>query len=328
MIVLALAALAVAAAIIAELVFPGGAIYHYGWYNVLLAAIAVVAFGAGRNAFRRVKSPRSRWAIVTVLAGTAIAAFAGVASGLLAPDNQTIVGAPGERVRVESLGVLVFPVASIDAPSGAVTLERRLRGPVRIGERRRATGNFILRAVQRTVAYAEARDLRGNRLTITQPSGSVFLSPVLMMQHRQTIAGMDLPYDSFNVPAARRIVKAVLFTPEQTAMFSHGAAASGEAAVLFAVDDEKERPLQNAIGLSTGGHPVMLAGLSLRAVVAEYPAVEVVAAPNVAAAIVGALFVAGGLLSLVAGRGLLPGDDRANVAKNDRALGELDAFRG
>ena len=179
--------------------------------------------------------------------------FAGVASGLLAPDNQTVVGAPGQRVRVESLGTIAFPIATGNAEIvTSVTVERPFHGALEVGERSRFAGNFILHTQLRSVVYVEARDLRENRLTITQPEGTAFLSPVLLMQHHQTIAGMDLPFDSFNVPAARRVVKAVMFTPAQAAMLLHGGARLGEPAVLFAVDDENERPLPHGIATECG----------------------------------------------------------------------------
>ena len=223
-----------------------------------------------------------------------------MASGLFAPDNQTFIGAPGQRISVEALGVLTFPLASTDAPaSGSVTLERALHAPMELRESRSDAGNFILRTIPRSVVYVEARDLRGSRLTITQPAGSAFLSPVLLMEHRQTIAGMDLPYDSFSVPAARRIVKVVMFTPGQAAMLLHGGAKIAEAAVLFAVDDENERPLSNAIALSAGGRAVRVGGLSLRATVESYPAVEVVAAPNALATAFGTALVLGGMIGLL-----------------------------
>lgn len=295
------AALAVAAAVVMEIALPGQAVYHAGWYNVLLAVLVAITVVAGRRRFRRTVSARTRVAVAAVIAGTAIVGLAGVASGLLAPDNQTFVGAPGQRVRVESLGVLVFPIAPNDVPASAsVTLERPLHAAIQIGERPRETGNFILRAQARSVVYVEVRDLRGNRLTVTQPAGSAFLSPVLLMEHRQTIAGMELPYDSFNVPAARRVVKAVMFAPAQAAML-HGGADVGEPAVLFAVDDESERPLPHAIALSAGGRPVRLGGLILRAIVSTYPAVAVVAAPNMLATAFGTLLTLGGLVALIRG---------------------------
>lgn len=300
MIFLLAAAAAVAAAVVAELVLPGRLVYHAGWYNVALAAFVVVAFAAARECYRRAQTARGRIAALAVVAGSAIAGFAGVTSGLFAPDNATYVGAPGQRVRVESLGTLVFPLASADnSEPGVVTLERPLRSTLSVGERRRDTGSFIVRTVERSVVYVEARDLRGNRLTVTQPSGSAFLSPVLLMQHRQTIAGLDVPFDSFSVPAMRRIVKAIAFTPAQAAMMLHGGAMPGESAVLFAVDDDKDRPLSNAIALSAGGRAVRTGGLLLRGSAASYPAVEVVAAPNLLAVIFGLLLLLGGALALL-----------------------------
>lgn len=294
------AALLAAAGVIVEIIFPGAPLYHAGWYNVLLCALIVVAAASGRKNFRRIGVARSRLAIVSVIGGTAIAGFAGVVSGLLAPDNQTYIGAPGQRVRVESLGDLVFPIAQTENGSpGFVRLERSSRSTLRIGERFRDTGNFIVRTIARSVVYVEARDLRGNRLTVTQPLGAAFLSPILLMQHRQSIAGLDLPFDSFNVPAARRIVKAVMFTPAQAAMLLHGGAVLGEAAVLFAVDDENEQPLPHAIALSAGARTVRADDLLVRGAVASYPAVEVVAAPNLLATSVGALLVLGGLIALI-----------------------------
>ncbi len=282
---------------------PGRVVYHAGWYNVLLGAIVVFAFAAGRRLLSRAPSARARLAICSVVAGAAVAGLAAVTSGLFAPDNQTIVGAPGQRISVEALGLLVFPFASTETlASDSVLLDRPLHAPATIDERRRDAGNFILRTVPRSVVYVEARDMRGNRLTITQPAGSSFLSPVLLMEHRQAIAGVDLPYDSFTVPAAGRVVKAVMFTPAQAAMLLHAGAATGEPAVLFAVDDENERPLPHAIALSDAGRAVRVGGLSLRGAVETYPAVEVVAAPNILATALGALLVVGGSIALLRAR--------------------------
>lgn len=321
------AAAAAVAAVAIQIVLPGQGVYHAGWYNVALSAIVVGTVIAGRRELRRVKAPRARWATIAIVFGTAIVGFAGMLSGLFAPDNQTFVGAPGQRIRVASLGTLAFPLASLGATATSVSLERPLHGKVEVGERPSDAGSFILRSVQRSVVWVEARDPRGNRLTVTQPTGAVFLSPVLLMEHRQTIEGMDLPFDSFTVPAARRVVKTVLFSSAQAAALSHGPAASG-AAVLFAVDDENERPLPNAIALSADGKAVAIGSLSLRGVVAQYPAVEVVAAPNLVATILGGLLVVGGTLALLLAPVLLAGDDRSNVSQDDAALGELDPSRG
>jgi hypothetical protein len=306
---LSAAALLVVAAVVIEIVLPGKTLYHAGWYNVLLGALVAIAFATGRRRFARA-SAGPRIAALTVVAGAGIAGVAGMASGLLAPDNQSFIGAPGERVTVASLGTLSFPFASADpSASMTVSLQRALHPPAAIGARSHDAGNFILHTFPRSVVYVDARDLRGARLTVTQPTGSVFLSPVLLMDHRQTIAGMDLPFDSFNVPAAARVVKAVMFTPGQAAMLLHGGAQLGDPAVLFAVDDENERPLPHAIALSAAGRTVRVGDLLLRGIVASYPAVEVVAAPNLIATIFGTLLVLGGIIALSLTR-----DDRAHVA--------------
>ncbi len=291
-------ALAVVVGVAVEIVIPGRGVYHTGWYNVALLALAIITIFTARRRFRAARTPRARAAIAALIFGTATLAVAGVASGLLGPDDQTIVGAPGQRVKVEGLGVLYFPFVGRFSGAPDVALERPLRAALPIGTRPRDAGSFILRGVPRDVAYVEARDPLGGRLTVTQPMGAVFLSPVLLMQHRQTIAGLVLPFDSFNVPAARRVVKAVLFTRAEAAMLLHGRDRPGEAAVLFAVDDENERLMPHAIALSAGGRPVRVGGLLLRATVQSYPAVEVVSSPNLIATALGAFLVVGAIVTL------------------------------
>lgn len=294
------ASLAVTAGALVELALPGGAVYHSGWYNVLLAALVVVAAAAGRHLVKEIRDLRARLAVTAVVFGTVILAFASVANGLFAPDNREVVGAPGERVRVEELGTLAFPLASEDRGEPAtVTLERPLHAPLGIGARRSYASGFVLRALPRDVVYVEVRDLRGNRLTVTQPSGSVFLSPVLLMTHTQTIAGMDLPFDSFNVPAAQHEVKAVMFTPAQAAVVLRGTAALGVGAVLFAVDDESGRVIPGGIAVSAGGARVRIDGLLLRGEITSYPEIEVVSSPNVAAVAIGTLLTIAGLVVLI-----------------------------
>lgn len=308
----------IAALVILEIALPGRAIYHAGWYNVALIALAIgTLFGARRTL--REASLRARLAILAIAVGAAICGFAGAANGLLAPDSQTILGAPGQRVRVDDLGgTLAFPLATASSENSAVVLERPGHAAATIGVRSSDVGSFILRTVPRDVIYVEARDLRGNHLTVTQPSGRAFLSPVLLMEQRQTIAGMDLPFDSFNVPAQARVVKAVLFSPAQAAMLLHGVAGADQPAVLFAVDDENDRPLPQAIALATGA-AVRVGGLLLRATVTTYPTVEIVAAPALFVVALGALLVLAGSIALFAG------DHGTNVAQLDAAVGELDA---
>ncbi len=169
------------------------------------------------------------------------------------------------------------------------------------GARALNTGYATLRETPRTVVAVEAFDARENHLTITQPQGVVFLSPVLMMQHDQTIEGLRLPFDSFNVPAAQRVVKAMLFSPAEAAVMLHGVA-PGRGAVLFAVDDENDRPLPQGIVLGPDGETVHAGGLALRATLQTYPAVAVTFTPNFGAVCAGALLLAVGMVSLALAR--------------------------
>lgn len=283
-----------------EIAFPGRAVYHYGWFNVALAALAIAAAVSAREPFRAANGARARIGVVAIAFGAAIAGFTGVASGLLAPDSRTIVGAPGANVRVDELGgTLSFPftiAGSNGATPPGVVLNRSGRA-TEIGATASNIGTFVLRQIPRDVIYVEAADARGARLTVTQPNGGTFLSPVLLMQQLQKIpqTNLDLPFDAFAVPAAHRNVKAVLFTAAQAAML-HPSSGIQAAAVLFAVDDEDDRPLPGAIGLARDGETVALGGLRLRAELMSYPAVEFVAVPSLLAVVLSALAVAGGFL--------------------------------
>lgn len=257
-----------------EIALPGRSLYHTGWFNVALGALVVICVAGVRK--------RS---LVPAL-GAAVVACAAIANGLFAPDNNTVVGAPGQNVRVNDLGgSLAFPLAQ-----PRTTAQRpQFAGPL--------LTTFVLRPVQRSVVYVEAHDPRGNHLTVTQPAGVAFLSPVLLMQQQQQIAGLQLPYDSFAVPAAHRIVKAVLFTPQQAAMM-RGMEGLAAPAVLFAVDDDNDRSLPHAIALCRDGQSVSVGGLSLHAAVLQYPAVDVLAVPSLIAVSLGTLLVLGGLITM------------------------------
>lgn len=296
---LAVVAVALAAAAIVEIAVPGRDVYHAGWFNVCSIALGVVAIALARPALARARSNAARGAIAATALGAAIAALAVAASGLLAPDSRTVVGAPGQRVRVDDLGgSLFFPQAGAATQSPVandVFFDRTGRTPAAIGNRGRYVGAFVLRPQPRTVVFIDARDRRGASLTVTQPSGAVFLSPVLLMQQHQTIAGFDVPYDSFAVPAAHRLVRAVLFTPQQAAMMP-GLEGGAGPAVLFAVDDENDRPLPRGIDAARSGATVGIDGLLLRALVVEFPAVDIVSIPPLPAVLASIVLILGGLL--------------------------------
>ncbi|HEY1655448.1 MAG TPA: hypothetical protein VGF86_10065 [Candidatus Tumulicola sp.] len=302
--VLAGSALLVVAAVVGESFFPGRNAYHYGWFNAALIGLTIVAAAAGRRALTDARTPRSRVAVGAIVVGCALAGLAGAANGLFAPDDRTVVGAPGERTRVDDLGGTIdFPLVDAGDPRAAssfgvvVVLDRPGRRPLPIGQRGRNAGSFVVRSAPRQVVYVEARDPQGGRLTITQPSGSSFLSPVLMMQQNQTIAGLSLPFDSFAVPAMHRVVKAVLFSAAEASTLRGLAGGVPAPAVLFAVDDANDRPLPHAIAVARDGATVAAGGLSLQAIVLSYPAVDVMPVPAPLAVAFGALLVVAGLVA-------------------------------
>lgn len=268
--------------VFAQTLFPDRAIWHEGWYGVALFALAVYVF------------VRARRDLISLLvaAGACIVAFAGIASGLLGPDPQLVIGTPGTPASVTGLGTLLFPGLGSD---GVPLLERSNRAPLPI-DGRRYVASFLLHDVPRTVVGVDAYDRAGAHLTVTQPTGSVFSSPVLLMDQTQRISGLTLPFDSFSVPAAHRIVKVVLFSPSQVALMRDVALPQRPAA-LFAVDDDEDEPIPHAIVLAPSNVVVTVGGIRLRATIAAYPAVEVLSIPYLPA-------LAAGVAMIVAGAGL------------------------
>lgn len=275
----------IAVATVVEFVFPGRPVYQYGWYNVLVAALLVVGLMRLRPALKRRPEPRTRTALWIATAGTIALVFAIVACGLLAPEPRVVIGAPGSRIHVDDLGGdIAFPLANDD---GAARIEHP-----------RGNGSFVIRTFPRTVVSVDAYDERGSHLTVTQPTGTAFLSPVLMMTQVQPIAGVTVPYDAFALPAIHRSVNAVLYSAAQAAALHF----PGEgAAVVMDVKDASGTDVPHGIGLARDGEPASIAGITFKVHVFSYPAVRVVPVPNlyVCAAGLAALLI--GVFLLVSG---------------------------
>jgi hypothetical protein len=263
--------------------YPGQSLYHYGWYNAIDAGLVIVAALHLRG--------RATRGLIVATFGAAIVVLTGVASGLMGPDTQTVIGAPGASVRNDDVGgTFVFPLAQSNAP---VELQRG-NSVVSIDGSRRYTGGFVMWQQPRTVVFVNAADAKGNHLTITQPTNASFLSPVLLMQLSTNIAGMNVNYDTFAVPAQRLSVKAVLFTQQQAAQLRASPPIIGRPAVLFAVSDNADRVLPHGIGLVPSGDRKLIAGLLLGGNVGAYPAIVVASAPYLPLFIAGIIvFIAG-----------------------------------
>lgn len=257
---------------LAQDALPGQPLYHYGWYNAIDAALFVVAAMQLRS-LRKAYGSRVQGLALAAF-GAAIVVFAGVASGLMGPDTHTVIGAPGASVRDDDAGgAFVFPL------QGTVVRFVRGRSAIAVNGGRRYTGGFVFWQQPRTVMAVTAGDAKGDHLTITQPTNPSFLSPVLLMQQSTTIAGMDVRFDSFSVPAMGRSVRAVLFSAQQAAQLHSPAIVPGQPAILFSVTDQQDRAVPNGIGIVAPGKPRLIGGLLLGANVQSYPAIVVASAP-------------------------------------------------
>jgi len=268
---------------IAQDAFPDNPLFHRGWYNAVDAALLVVA----------AYQPRKN---LIALCGAAIIVIAGIASGLMGPDTHTVVGAPGATVNDDQIGAaFLFPLAQPheDPQKLAVTLQGAVL-PIALGGRT-YSGGLIYWQTPRPAVWVTAADPAGNRLTITQPSGATFLSPVLSMQQTTTIGGMRVQYDSFAVPALRKTVKALLFDPEQAARLGPQAPAPGSPAVLFAVANRAGQPEPSGIGIVADGAQKTIGGVRFGARAGSYPAVTVASGPYFPALIVGVLVLLAGV---------------------------------
>lgn len=316
-----------AALALAQLAQPGLALYH-GWqYALALALVLAVTLTyvvpAARGADGRLGRP-----LALALAGLALVGAGGLASGLLGPDTTTIAGTPGTVVPIPALGLAAFfpPASAADVAGGGAPVVLRRRGaPDRVvsGGRTAGLGESVVFLEKQPAALIEAFDARGGRLTVTQPAATSFLSPVLLFRERQRIGSIDVPLDTFAVPAVHRVVHALYFTPAELAAFGHaGLAATSPALVLSAADD-RGRPL--GIALAPSGRTVDVAGMRVRATVGSYPAIGVASAPSPWTLVPGALlFVAGVLWAGLLSRRPEP----ASVAAQSRTETSPDAATG
>lgn len=273
------------AATVFQEIAPGKPFYHSGWYALVLGiAMAGVVV-------------RSRSAGALPLAGGALLiGAAGLASGLLGPDTQEYVGAPGSMVPVRELGVLRFSLTEPPSP-GQVVLSRSGKADTIVFPRAQAfAGSFILRGRLRAVVHVDVSDEGGNHLTLTQPDNPAFLSPFLLFVQTASVAGKKLPVDSFIVPAKRILVKAVLFDVDQLDALPGKLSKSRKPAVLYAVQSENGTLLPHGVKVVASGFTGTIAGLRIQTLVERYPAIDVASAPPPALLIAGLTFFAGGLV--------------------------------
>ncbi|MDP9017099.1 MAG: hypothetical protein M3N19_02105 [Candidatus Eremiobacteraeota bacterium] len=277
-----------------QFVFPGAPWFHHGSYAALLIAFIALQVSTVRR-LARYKDRQLR-AIALVVFGSAVVTLAGLASGLLAPDTQTAVRGPGETVPLtEPAGALQFPID----PSAAPVFRRDgHRDMIVDAGSRRFLPTFVFFTEPRVAASVRVTDAQGRHLTMTQPTNTSFLSPVLLFAQTTDIGGRRLPVDSFAVPAAHRSVKAVLFNADAIARMGTSTSRDPRPGVLFAVEDERARMLPGAIALARDGDSVLIGGLRLKAAIITFPAVVIAPVPNLPVSVLGMLLLIAGLVSM------------------------------
>ncbi len=287
----------------AQLVVPGLALYHT-WQYALALGLALIGAAAYVVGALRGRDGRLGKRVALAVAGAGLVGVAGLGSGLLGPDTTEVTGSPGTVVPIPSAGLAAF-FAQADAAGIArgglgVVLRRRGGADVRVDAARHpAYGDWVFALTNRPAAYVDAADDRGAHLTVTQPTGTAFLSPVLLFRDRQRIGELDVPLDTFAVPALHRVIHALYFTPSQLASFGHAGLATTVPALVLSGADDRGRPL--GIGLAPSGQPVDIAGVRVRVTLGTYPALEVAAAPSPWLVFSGVALVAAGLVWLALG---------------------------
>ncbi len=211
------------------------------------------------------------------LSGAALACIAALLCCLLAPEAVERVGSPGSTVRLTGTQAdLRFPLSAVmqvqlDFPNG-----RDLGIDAGIP---RIVGDQMFSLQPHPAATIEARLADGAPLTITQPFGPRFLSPILLFPKTTTIAGLSLPADTFALPARERTVRAFFLGPTQLHDPRIARLNAGRTGLLLVMDDPHGNPVPRGIAFVPGGTPVLLDGVLMSASVASYPSVIIASLP-------------------------------------------------
>jgi hypothetical protein len=296
---------------VAQDLLPARDWYHSWQYAVILALAILVTVAHAWRAWRGSDGGRGR-RVALALTGAVAVAVAGLLSGLIGPDDVTVVGTPGTVTPVPDLGAAAFfpPADPQTLPRGdaLVTLRRRDAAPVSVGTTPVPFGLWVAFTQPRPAAYVIVRNNRGERLTVTQPNNPSFLSPVILFRQGQQIHDRTFPLDTFAVPALARVVHVLYFSPADLATFPHDPSASLPAQPATILSVSNDAGAQQGITMAASGRDTAIGGLHVTLTLGTYPVLQLGSAPQ-------PFVVAGGLaLFLIAGIWTLV------PAKQERAL--------
>ncbi|TAM74662.1 LPXTG cell wall anchor domain-containing protein [bacterium] len=280
-----IAALAVVLLSFAQDAFPGLAFYHT-WQYALALAVGIVL--AANYAMRR---RRYRLAML----GIAAVGLAGLYAGLAGADTALLMRGPGQTVHAAGGAVVHFPITDAQqVRAGTAVLDVAGRGPLRPGGRSYADSSVLISQMH-PAAYIDAYDAAGRHLTITQPQGTSFLSPLLLFPSQARLRDRTYAIDVFALPALSQTVQAFYFTPADIAAVQH-VAPPRDAAVLVALTGRNRALVPHGIAFLRQGAASDVGGVHLTASIGHYPVLVVASAPWPPLLIGGALLAIAGVL--------------------------------
>jgi hypothetical protein len=290
-----LVAVAAIALTLAQDVRPGLDFYHT-WQYAAAMAIAIIVVAAYAWGARAGDDGRAGQWIALGLAGALTVAMGGLLSGLIGPDTITVSGSPGSVTPVPDLEAAAFfgpaDPQTIARGDAAVSLRKKGVDPIPVPAGGKAyLGTSIAYLQSRPAAYIVAHDTHGNRLTVTQPMNSTFLSPVLLFPQNQPLSAKSYPLDTFATPGIHRIARALFFSADDAQTFNH--LGSRQPALVLSVNDDNGKTV--GLTIVPSGRDVAIGDLHITATLGTFPQLVVASAPHPALLIAGLLVFIGGV---------------------------------
>ncbi len=280
---------------LAQDVRPGLDVYHTWQYAAALAIAIMVMLAYAWGARGGADGAAGRRIAIGLLGALTIA-VGGLLSGLIGPDTLTVSGSPGTVTPVPDLRVAAFfgaaDPATIARGDATITLRQKGSDPIAVpagGQLYLGTSVVYLGA--RPAAYIVARDAHGNRLTVTQPNNTSFLSPVLLFPQQQPLRDKNYPLDTFATPGMQRIVRALYFSADDAQTFNH--LGVKQPALVLSVNDDSGKSVGLAIAPS--GRTVTVGDLGVTATLGTYPELKVASAAHPALLAIGFVIFVGGV---------------------------------